>query len=50
MMDWNIYAEWLKDGVFGNGFFGTWESFWDYTFSPDYDVTCIKVRKGDKWC
>ncbi len=37
-----IYAEWTLKGVFGNGFFNTWEEYFDFMFDPEIDVLLVK--------
>lgn len=37
-----IYAEWVLDGVFGNGFFNTWEEYFDFMFNPEINVLLVK--------
>ena len=37
-----IYAEWTFKGVFGNGFFNTWEEYFDFMFDPEIDVLLVK--------
>lgn len=38
-----IYAEWKLDDVFDNGLFDSWEAFHAATFSPDIDITLVRV-------
>lgn len=37
-----IYAEWILDGEFNNGFFKTAEDFIRATFNPDIEFITIK--------
>ena len=37
-----IYAEWILEGVFDNGFFNSWESYFNFTFNPEITVLLVK--------
>ena len=37
-----IYAEWKKDGNFNNGFFDTWEAWYEFSFSPEMEILKVK--------
>lgn len=37
-----IYAEWIADGKFENGFFATWDAFHAATFIPCIEIKVVK--------
>lgn len=44
-----IYAEWTLDGVFGNGFFYSWDEYHAFTFNPDIDILVVRVVDYPGW-
>lgn len=40
-----IYAEWTKDDVFDNGFFPSWDAYYDLTFDPRIEVKLVRKIK-----
>lgn len=41
-MKYEVYAEWVKNGVFDNGFFHTWDEWHDFSFDPDIEVQLVR--------
>ena len=40
-----IYAEWTLYGEFDNGIFPTWDAYHAATFTPDINITLVRVMK-----
>lgn len=40
-----VYAEWIKDGHFDNGFFPSWDAYHDFTFDPEIEVKVVREIK-----
>jgi hypothetical protein len=37
-----VYAEWTKKGVFGNGFFNSWEEYFDFVWNPEITILLVE--------
>lgn len=37
-----IYAEWMIDGVFDNGFFASWDEYHSFMFSPEIELILVR--------
>lgn len=37
-----IYAEWIVRNVFDNGFFDSWEEFFNFAFDPAINILLVK--------
>lgn len=44
----HIYAEWIKNGHFDNGFFPSWGAYYDFTFDPEIEVKVVRVLAGKR--
>lgn len=38
-----IYAEWKLYGKFDNGFFKSWNEYFEATFNPDMQILLVKT-------
>ena len=41
----HIYAEWIKDGNFDNGFFPSLDAYHNFTFDPEIEVKVVREIK-----